>query len=71
MLDLSVFIIGKCSSPDYTFPTNEDGTGVVSLHFHDYYEVFFFLSGEINYQIEGTTYHPTPGDILLIPRHGT
>ena len=37
----------------------------VGFHQHPFYEVFFFLSGSVQYLIEGKTYHLRPGDILL------
>ena len=38
----------------------------VLLHHHDFYEVYLFLSGKVNYLVENRTYPLTPGDILLI-----
>ena len=38
----------------------------VSLHHHDFYEVYFFLSGNVQYNIESRSYLLAPGDILLI-----
>lgn len=38
---------------------------VVDFHEHEFYEVFFFLSGNVFYNIEGRTYLLRPGDILL------
>ena len=37
----------------------------VEFHQHPFYEIFFFLSGNVNYIIEGRTYNLRPGDILL------
>lgn len=37
----------------------------VDFHEHDFYEIFFFLSGNVSYIIEGRTYQLRPGDILL------
>lgn len=37
----------------------------VDFHEHEFYEVFFFLSGNVSYNIEGRTYLLHPGDILL------
>ena len=37
----------------------------VEFHQHPFYELFFFLSGDVNYTIEGKTYKLRPGDILL------
>lgn len=42
-----------------SFPPN------VEFHEHEFYEVFFFLSGNVSYNIEGRTYLLRPGDILL------
>ena len=36
------------------------------VHYHDYYEVCCFLSGDIEYWVEGRTYRLKSGDILLI-----
>ena len=38
----------------------------VALHHHDFYELYLFLSGDVDYNIESRIYHVTPGDILLI-----
>lgn len=37
----------------------------VEFHQHPFYELFFFLGGNVNYTIEGKTYMLRPGDILL------
>lgn len=37
----------------------------VEFHQHPFYEIFFFLSGNANYIIEGKNYSLRPGDILL------
>lgn len=38
----------------------------VSLHHHDFYECYFFISGDVTYLIEGKSYYLKPGDIILI-----
>lgn len=38
----------------------------VSVHHHDFYEIYLFLSGNVEYSVEGCDYHPEPGDLLLI-----
>lgn len=38
----------------------------VALHHHDFYELYLFISGSVNYSIESRNYHLSPGDILLI-----
>lgn len=37
----------------------------ISTHLHDHYEIFFFLSGDITYFIEGQAYLLKAGDIIL------
>jgi AraC-like DNA-binding protein/mannose-6-phosphate isomerase-like protein (cupin superfamily) len=38
----------------------------VEYHNHDFYEVFFLISGRVSYIIEGKAYILKPGDIVLI-----
>lgn len=38
----------------------------VELHHHDFYEIYFFLSGNVQYNIESRSYLLMPGDVLLI-----
>ena len=38
----------------------------VSVHHHDFYEIYFFLCGDVSFKVEGRTYHLEPGDLLLI-----
>ena len=38
----------------------------VVIHHHDFFEVYFFLSGRVSFKVEGKTYHLEPGDLLLI-----
>ena len=38
----------------------------VEYHNHDFYEIYFFISGRVTYIIEGKTYSLKPGDILLV-----
>lgn len=38
---------------------------IVEFHQHPFYEIFFFLSGNVNYIIEGKNYNLRPGDVLL------
>lgn len=38
----------------------------VALHHHDFYEVYYFLSGNVTYNVESRNYRLNPGDILVI-----
>lgn len=46
---------------------NDTKPAHVSSHQHDYYEFYFFLEGNIDYQIEEQVHHLEYGDYLLIP----
>lgn len=39
----------------------------VTDHTHPYYEIYFFLSGDVTYEVEGTRYDLQYGDYLMIP----
>ena len=39
----------------------------VPIHFHDYYEFYFFLEGNVSITIGERSYLVSPGDFLLIP----
>lgn len=45
------------------FPVNMEP---VALHHHPFYEIFYFISGNITYFVENRAYHLNPGDLLLI-----
>lgn len=38
----------------------------LDAHYHDFYEIFCFLDGDVDYWVDGSLYHLQPGDILLI-----
>lgn len=44
----------------------DEGIRRIDLHHHDFYELYFFLSGEVEYHIEGRIYRLRSGDIALI-----
>ncbi len=45
--------------------TYNESPPTVEFHQHPFYEIFFFLSGNVNYIIEGKNYNLRPGDVLL------
>ncbi len=38
----------------------------VELHHHDFFELYFLMSGDVTYIIESRIYHMMPGDMLLV-----
>jgi AraC-like DNA-binding protein len=54
-------------SSDYEiFHYSNNDLGKVSLHHHDFYECYLFISGDVTYLIEGKTFCLEPGDVVLI-----
>lgn len=59
--------ISKNRKIHYTYKT--DMTTAVDnclLHNHDSYEIYMFLEGDVNFFVEGSTYHLNPYDTLVI-----
>ena len=48
------------------FHYKDENRKEVPLHHHDFYEIYFFLSGNVSYNIESRSYHLSPGDVLVI-----
>ena len=48
------------------FHYKDTATKEVALHHHDFYEVYFFVSGNVTYNVESRSFLLSPGDILLI-----
>ena len=40
--------------------------GTVEVHHHEFYEIYFFLGGQVQYRVEGKVYSLRSGDLLLI-----
>lgn len=38
----------------------------LDAHYHDFYEIFCFIDGNVDYWVDGRLYHLQPGDIFLI-----
>lgn len=54
-------------TPDFEFFHYKNEPGMeIGYHNHDFYEIFFFISGNVTYLIEGTSYRLKAGDILLV-----
>lgn len=51
------------------FHYRNDSPEEVALHHHDFFEVYFFISGNVSYNIESRSYRLSPGDMLLISPH--
>lgn len=55
------------SRPDFEiFHYHDPKMQEVPLHHHDFYEIYYFLGGNVEYLVEGRSYVLRPDDILLI-----
>ena len=48
------------------FHNYDDQERAVDLHHHDFYEIYYFISGDVEYRVEGKNYVLQKGDLLLI-----
>ena len=51
------------------FHLKDHGEAKVDYHYHEFYKLLFFLSGNGGYVVEGKRYSLMPGDIVLIGQH--
>lgn len=47
--------------------TTNYGDVMHSHHYHDFYEIYYMMSGNCNYFIDDKVYQVLPGDVVLIP----
>ena len=55
-----------CRSDFEIFHYQDRSPTDVDVHHHDFYEIYFFLSGNVEYRVEGRSYLPQPGDLILV-----
>lgn len=48
------------------YNTESGAVGKFTLHCHHQYEVYYFVSGDVSYFVEGQYYKPTPHSMLLL-----
>lgn len=48
------------------FHYREPRPNTVEVHHHDFYEVYYLLSGQVDYWVDGRIIRMSPGDLLLI-----
>lgn len=57
----------QMAHPDFELQYKRDSYLIdVDLHHHDFYELYYLVSGDVTYTIESRLYKVLPGDILLI-----
>lgn len=57
----------QMSRPDFELQYKRDtGLKHVELHHHDFYEIYYLISGDVTYTIESRLYKVLPGDLMLL-----
>ncbi len=49
------------------FRLQESAPRPVSFHYHDFHKIILFLNGNVDYIIEGRTWHLEPHDLIFVP----
>lgn len=61
-------IIAK-NSPTHRFvhyETSQIPSSDYGIHYHEHYELYYFIEGDADYMVEGKEYHLTPHSLLLL-----
>lgn len=59
---------GYLHQPFLLFHLKDQVERTFDYHYHDFYKIVLFVSGQVTYHVEGKSYLLKPGDILLIHR---
>ena len=52
--------------------TRSDESGMeYKMHCHEIYEIYYMISGNAQYFLEGRVYQPQPGSLIIIPPAST
>ena len=54
---------------NFGYDVTQSSTDDFSLHCHTFYEAYYFLEGNVEYQVEGHKYVPAPHSLLLLSPH--
>lgn len=53
----------------FRFRTTNEKTDSYQVHYHPFYEIFYFAGGDADYLVEGKEYHLTPNSLILLSPH--
>lgn len=57
----------KTSLVVYAHTRSDEQDMEYRIHCHDVYEIYYMISGNVEYMLEGRTYTPRPGSLIIIP----
>ncbi len=50
----------------FSYSQSEESSNDYCLHCHNFYELYYFIDGDVDYLVEGRYYHMTPHSMLLL-----
>ncbi len=50
----------------FSYTVSEEANKDYSLHCHNYYELYYFIEGDVDYLVEGRQFHMAPHSMLLL-----
>lgn len=53
----------------FSYNISKEPSDGYTLHCHNFYEVYYFLEGNVDYLVEGYKYKPVPDSLLLLAPH--
>lgn len=53
----------------FNYSISNQASDGYSLHCHNFYEVYYFMEGNVDYLVEGQRYTPAPDSLLLLAPH--
>ena len=59
----------KTSQVVYAHTRSDEADMEYKMHCHNSYEIYYMVKGNVEYFLEGTSYVPKPGSLLIIPPH--
>ena len=57
----------KTSQVVYAHTHSDEADMEYKMHCHNSYEIYYMVKGNVEYFLEGTSYVPKPGSLLIIP----
>ena len=57
----------KTSKVIYAHTRSNEADMEYKMHCHGSYEIYYMITGNVEYMVEGRTYIPRPGSLVIIP----
>ncbi len=50
----------------FSYSLSQEANPTHQIHYHNVYEIYYFVEGDVDYLVEGKLYHPTPHSLILL-----